>query len=184
MINGRRQWSQDGYIKAYRFAAQAHLGQTVPGTNLPYIMHLSFVSMEVIAALNAEAAHDEDLAVQCALLHDVIEDTEVTYDQVRAEFGTQIADGVLALTKDVTLPKHLQIDDSLCRIKQQPHEVWMVKLADRISNLQPPPAYWTLERIAGYREEAGGIYEALQEASPLLEARLLGKMEEYKAFLG
>lgn len=184
MMDMRRHWSQDGYVRAYRFAAQAHLGQTVPGTDLLYIMHLSFVSMEVMAALSVEEGHDEDLAVQCALLHDVIEDTEVTYKQVAAGFGQPVADGVLALTKDVTLPKHRQMEDSLGRIQQRPYEVWMVKLADRIANLQPPPAYWTLERIAGYREEAGRIYEALQEASPLLAARLLGKMEEYKAFLG
>ena len=65
-------WSQDQYIKAYQFAALAHWGQFVPGTDIAYIMHLSFVSMEVIAALRTEQGHDEDLAVQCALLHDVI----------------------------------------------------------------------------------------------------------------
>jgi (p)ppGpp synthase/HD superfamily hydrolase len=51
-------------------------------------MHLSFVSMEVIAALNAESGHDGNLAVQCALLHDAIEDSaSITYDDVAKEFG-------------------------------------------------------------------------------------------------
>lgn len=57
-------WSQESYIKAYIFAAHAHQGQKFPGTNIPYIMHLSFVSMEIIAALNAEKEHDGDLAIQ------------------------------------------------------------------------------------------------------------------------
>jgi (p)ppGpp synthase/HD superfamily hydrolase len=68
-------WSQETYAKAYRFAAEAHNGQLFPGTELPYIMHVSFVSMEVIAALAQEPELDGNLAVQCALLHDVIEDT-------------------------------------------------------------------------------------------------------------
>jgi hypothetical protein len=45
-------WSQESYIKALKKAAHAHQGQKFPGTNIPYIMHLSFVSMEVIAALS------------------------------------------------------------------------------------------------------------------------------------
>jgi (p)ppGpp synthase/HD superfamily hydrolase len=176
-------WSQDDYARAYRFAAQAHQGQTVPGTDLPYIMHLSFVSMEVIAALGAEPGRDGNLAVQCALLHDVIEDTDVTFDQVEAAFGNAVAQGVLALSKDETLEKSRQMQDSLRRIQQQPREVWMVKLADRISNLAPPPYYWTKEKIARYREEATEIYDALHSASRFLAARLLDKIEAYKAYL-
>ncbi len=64
MINN---WSQDTYIKAYRFAALAHHGQKIPGTEIPYIQHLSFVSMEIIAALNVEKEHDGNLAIQCAI---------------------------------------------------------------------------------------------------------------------
>ena len=176
-------WSQDTYLRTYRFAAQAHRGQRVPGTRLPYIMHLSFVSMEVIAALAADPGRDGDLAVQCALLHDVVEDTQVTYAQVKAEFGEKVALGVLALTKDAALDKPLQMPDSLRRIRQQPYEVWMVKLGDRISNLAPPPYYWTKDKIACYREEALEIHAALHPASELLARRLLEKIEAYRAYL-
>jgi (p)ppGpp synthase/HD superfamily hydrolase len=177
-------WSQDDYVKAYRFAAQAHHGQTMPGTNWPYIMHLSLVSMEVMAALHVERGSDGNLAVQCALLHDVIEDTDVTYEQITAEFGEKVAQGVLALSKDETMDKSRQMQDSLKRIQQQPGEVWMVKLADRISNLAPPPYYWTKDRIARYREEAIEIYNALYSASELLAARLEEKIKAYKVYLG
>jgi (p)ppGpp synthase/HD superfamily hydrolase len=93
-------WSQDAYIRAYRFAAEAHNSQFVPGTTLPYIMHVSYVAMEITAALSVEQVNNPDLAVQCALLHDTIEDTKATYDDVRKRFGTDVADGVLALSKD------------------------------------------------------------------------------------
>ncbi|NJL64535.1 MAG: bifunctional (p)ppGpp synthetase/guanosine-3',5'-bis(diphosphate) 3'-pyrophosphohydrolase [Methylacidiphilales bacterium] len=172
-------WSQESYIKAYKFGAHAHQGQKFPGTNISYIMHLSFVSMEIIAALNIETKRDGNLALQCAILHDTIEDTDTTFEQLENKFGTKVANGVLALSKDNSLDKHEQMSDSLRRIKEQPQEIWMVKLADRITNLQAPPDYWKEDKIVRYREEAIVIYEALKDASPFLAARLAGKIDDY-----
>ena len=178
-----RNWSQDEYVRAYRFAAEAHLGQTVPGSELPYVAHVTLVSMEVIAALEVESGRDGNLAVQCALLHDVIEDTAVPYEGLLSAFGEPVADGVLALSKDESLDRSLQMRDSLTRIRQQPREIWMVKLADRVSNLEPPPHYWTKTKIAQYRQEAMEIHDALYPASDALATRLLDKIERYKAYL-
>jgi (p)ppGpp synthase/HD superfamily hydrolase len=175
-------WSPNAYTAACRFAAKAHRGQTYPATDLPYLMHLSFVAMEVMAALTVEPGHDGDLAVQCALLHDTIEDTNITYEQVAQAFGTPVAQGVLALSKNPRFAKAEKMQDSLERIRQQPHEVWMVKLADRIANLSAPPAYWTQEKIVAYRIEAIEIHRALQTASPYLSARLLSRIETYRQY--
>ncbi len=173
-------WLQESYLEAYHFAAIAHNFQGFPGTDLPYIMHINFVSMEVIAALNYEKDRDGDLAVQCALLHDVIEDTEVEYDDVRDRFGENVANGVLALTKNARLKKEDRMSDSLQRIKKQSYDIWMVKLADRITNLAPPPHYWSKDKIAQYREEAIEIHNALNEASEYLSRRLIQKIGEYE----
>ncbi len=178
-----KSWRQDDYIKAYRFAAHAHNRQKFPGTDLPYIMHVSFVAMEIIAALQSNDGYDANLAVQCALLHDVIEDTRTTYEQVEGTFGKPVADGVLALSKNKKLEKSTQMEDSLRRIKQQPREVWMVKLADRITNLQRPPWFWPKAKIKDYGEEALVIYSALGEANEALAQRLLLKIEDYKAYI-
>ncbi len=175
-------WSQDAYTTAYRFAAEAHRGQTYPGTDLPYLMHLSFVAMEVMAALTVEPGHDGTLAVQCALLHDTIEDTDVTHEQVVQAFGTSVARSVLALSKDPSVARSAQMQDSLDRIRQQSFEVWMVKLADRISNLSAPPAYWTRDKVVTYRDEALEIHRALHTASPYLGARLLSRIETYRQY--
>jgi (p)ppGpp synthase/HD superfamily hydrolase len=172
-------WSQESYIKALLFAANAHNRQKVPGTELPYLTHLTMVSMEVTAALAVEDGLDGNLAIQCALLHDVLEDTDVAYDALKEIFGESVAKGVLALTKNDNLPKHEKMADSLTRIQQQPREVWMVKLADRISNLQPPPKHWTVEKMQSYQQEACQIYEALHTASPFLAIRLQQKIEGY-----
>ena len=177
-------WSQETYIRAYRFAAEAHLGQKYPGTELPYLLHVGLVCMEILAALYVERECDGDLALQCALLHDTIEDTAVTYEQVRDEFGLAVADGVLALTKNETLEKSLQMGDSLRRIQAQPREIGMVKLADRITNLQQPPRYWMADKIARYHREAQQIYDALHATGPFLAARLAQKIADYQQFAG
>ena len=175
-------WSQDLYIKAYNYAAKNHLYQFVPGTWLPYIVHLSLVSMEIMAALSTGIKINGDLAVQCALLHDILEDTPRTYDQVKDMFGADVAGGVQALTKDSKVPKDDQMKDSLNRIKNQPKEIWMVKMADRITNLQPPPSHWNNEKIKKYRNEANQIYNSLKDADEYLALRLKNKIEVYESF--
>ena len=70
-------WNQEKYIKAWNFASIVHNGQTLPGTDLPYINHIGNVAMEAMAAIaNDTRINNPDLLVQCALLHDVIEDTK------------------------------------------------------------------------------------------------------------
>ena len=172
-------WNRELYIKACRFAAEAHRGQLVPGSDLPYLLHLNLVSMEILAALSAESGSDGNLAIQCALLHDTIEDTDTTYKQIESIFGVRVADGVAALSKNPALEKSKRLLDSLERIKLQPIEIWMVKLADRITNLQTPPRHWTTEKISQYREEAIEIYTHLQAASPFLALRLVEKIQNY-----
>ncbi len=173
-------WTPDVYTKAWNFATDAHQGQKVPGTEQPYINHLGNVAMEVMRAIAVTpTVQQPDLAVQCALLHDTIEDTAVTYEVVAAEFGSEVAAGVLALSKDPALPKEKQMTDSLARIRQQPYEVWMVKLADRISNLQQPPRHWRPEKIRRYRAEAEMILETLGEANECLARRLEEKIVAY-----
>lgn len=179
----RQKWTQETYSNTYRFAAAAHGDQRVPGTSISYIMHLSFVSMEVIAALPHHPDADGELAVQCAILHDVAEDTAVTSDDIRQRFGAAVASGVSALTKDKMLPtKREQMEDSLARIQQQPQEIWMVKLADRITNLAPPPHHWSKEKIRAYRREAIVIHDLLQPASQYLAARLKQKIDAYRHY--
>ena len=182
-------WSQDRFTQAWDFATLAHHGQSYatpdPNVRMDYINHVGAVAMELMWALAAaDTEHDPDLALQCALLHDVLEDTPRTYAEVQAVFGTAVADGVQALTKNFELPKADQMADSLARIRQQPPAVWMVKLADRINNLSEPPAHWTDERKRAYQAEAQVIHDQLHTAHPLLAARLRERIAAYGRWLG
>ncbi len=176
-------WNQDHYIEALNFASDAHRGQLVPGSQRPYDIHLAKVAMEVIAALAHTPTADGDFAVQCALLHDSLEDTAMTYAELSAAFGSAVANGVQALTKDATLPKDQKMADSLARILQQPKEVALVKLADRITNMAQPPNHWPNEKRIAYRQEAKVILQQLGHANDYLAARLAAKIDAYSAWI-
>lgn len=171
--------SQDTWLDAWRFAAEAHREQLWPGTDLPYLTHLGMVAMELLQAHALHPVGDLRLAHCCAILHDVVEDQGLSHAELAARYGLAVADGVLALSKDPSQPKPLAMADSLRRIQAQPKEVWCVKLADRISNLQGPPPHWSPEKVAAYRVEAQVILDALGEAHPVLAARLAQKIAVY-----
>jgi (p)ppGpp synthase/HD superfamily hydrolase len=172
-------FSRDLYMRAWHFAAARHIGQTVTSSDLPYVTHVGAVAMEVLATLALEDFADPDLAVACALLHDTVEDTETTADDIEREFGAAVAAGVVALSKNDALPKEERMADSLRRILGQPREVWLVKLADRTVNMEPAPASWPAEKRRTYQAQASEILEALGSASPSLAARLRAKIARY-----
>lgn len=175
-------WNQDLFKRTLDFAAKVHGPQQVPGSGAPYVVHLVKVATEVLRA--ADGSFEVDLAMQCALLHDCVEDAGVKVEALQVEFGARVANGVLALTKDDALPKAERMADSLRRIRAQPREVWVVKLADRITNLEPAPAHWTAEKRVAYRAEAQVICDALGEAHEGLAARLREKIASYGVTVG
>lgn len=170
-------WNQDLFKRTLDFAAKAHGKQLVTGSEVPYVVHLVKVATEVLRV--ADGSFDVDLAMQCALLHDSVEDAGVSVEALRVAFGPAVADGVSALTKNEALPKAEQMADSLRRIRSQPREVWLVKLADRITNLEPAPAHWSAEKRVKYRAEAQEIFSALSSAHAALAQRLAEKIAGY-----
>jgi (p)ppGpp synthase/HD superfamily hydrolase len=155
-----------------------HNGQLYPGSDLPYVIHIAEVVFSLQAGLDADPDLDADLAVVSAILHDTVEDTGASYEVILEAFGKEAADGVLALSKTKGLTKSEAMTDSLKRIREQPKEIWAVKLADRITNLCPelPLHHWTKEKCLAYAEEGGAILAALGEASPVLAAILADRI--------
>jgi (p)ppGpp synthase/HD superfamily hydrolase len=177
--------TQEIYQKAMKFAGEAHSNQLVPGTKANYLLHISNVTMEVILAHKHAETFDLNLAIQIAILHDSIEDTDITYEIIALEFGKDVADGVLALTKDNTLTtKAAKMQDSLNRIKNCSHvECAIVKLADRITNLQKPPVSWDTQKKVKYAQEAQLINAELASSNEYLNNRLAHKIEAYQKWL-
>ncbi|MFW0739140.1 hypothetical protein [Flavobacterium sp. T12S277] len=81
------------YQRTIKFAAKKHAdqNQVIPGTNLPYVVHLSNVTMEILLASQNTTTFNTAFAIQTALLHDILEDTQTTFEELVTEFDEEIA---------------------------------------------------------------------------------------------
>ena len=173
----------DAYNAALAFAAVKHKGQKVPGTSYPYLVHVVNVAMEILVAAGNTPDFDTQYAVTLALMHDSMEDTEASYKEIKEQFGEKVAEGVLALTKFSNLEKKYQMKDSIQRIKLLGKEVWAVKLADRITNLDAPALGWDEKKRKKYKEGAENILHELGEANQYLATRLQQKIDAYQKYV-
>ena len=158
-------------LKAAEFAAEKHRHQRRKDAHAsPYINHPI-----ALAKLLANEGGVSDVEVLCAaLLHDTIEDTETTAEELRALFGDAITDIVLEVTDDKLLSKE---DRKRLQIEHAPHashQAKLVKLADKICNLRDiisaPPAKWSLERKQEYFDWAARVVAGARDAHPGLAA--------------
>lgn len=175
--------TQEIYQETIKFAGEKHKNQKVPGTESNYLLHISNVAMEIILAHKEKDDFDVNYAVQLALLHDTLEDTNTEFIELEEKFGKKVALGVQALTKNTNLSsKKERMTDSLNRINKLEKEVGAVKLADRITNLQEPPKHWDKDKILNYLNEAKLINEKLKNKNEYLKNRLESKISEYKKY--
>lgn len=173
--------TQELYQEAMKYAGEKHSEQKVPGTNANYLLHISNVAMEVLMAYNFAPDFDINFAIQTAILHDVMEDTDTHFDEIKDKFGKPIAEAVWALTKDEKLTsKAKRMADSLNRINKLQKEVGLVKIADRITNLQNPPPHWSNDKTLNYCEEAKLISKELSGKNDYLNKRLESKISAYE----
>ncbi len=172
-------WDNKVVQKALFFATKAHEGQTMKQpTGTPYSAHVVGVLLNVVNFCCKDKL-DWNFVCCCALLHDTLEDTQTTYEQLANLFGKKVADGVLALTKNEQLPYEKQMPDSIERIKKQPREIAVVKLADRLFNIRDRVPSWTKQKQDFYIEEAKLIYENLKYANENLANALEKAIGEY-----
>ena len=180
-------WSIEELQEVWQLAARLHKGQEYggqkEGEKVEYLNHIGSVTFEILNAVNNEKGMNADLAIKCAILHDSVEDTEQSFEGVKELFGPQVANGVMALTKNEKLEnKEEMMLDSLKRIKKQPKEIWAVKMADRICNLYAPPFYWDNEKKIKYQKEAKLIQKELKAGNQYLAERLEKKIKDYTEY--
>ncbi len=108
-----------------------------------------------------------------AILHDTVEDTETTGDELVRLFGAAVAGVVLEVTDDKSLPKAERKRLQVVRAPKSSREAKLVKLADKICNLRDvagsPPAHWPLERRQAYFEWAKDVIAGLRGTHEKLE---------------
>lgn len=158
-------------LEAAQFAAEAHAGQRRKGAaQEPYLNHLIEVAHLLSAATGGE---DVDL-VMAGLLHDTVEDVNVTAAELEALFGADVAGLVLEATDDKSLPKE---ERKRLQVENAPHKsnrAKQLKIADKISNLRAvlssPPADWSEQRKRDYFLWAKQVVDGCRGVNARLEA--------------
>ena len=122
--------------RAIVFAVRAHAGTERRGKGFPYIVH-PMEAVEIVATMT----RDQEL-LAAAVLHDTVEDTDVTIEQIRAEFGDRVA--ALVASESDTMQEgvseedswHARKQDAIDRLSVASREVKMVALGDKLSNMR------------------------------------------------
>jgi len=158
-------------LAAAQFAAEKHAGQKRKGAaQEPYVNHVIEVARLVA---DSSSTLDTELIMAC-FLHDVVEDTEVTPQEVALRFGSDVASLVAEVTDDKSLPREARKALQITSAPKKSLRAQALKLADKISNLRSilasPPADWTLERRRQYFDWARQVIDGLSSPNPLLKA--------------
>jgi len=166
---------------AAKFASDKHASQKRKGAAAePYINHLIEVA-ELIAGSSEQL--DTNL-VMAGLLHDTVEDTDTTDDELERIFGSDIAALVAEVTDDKSLPKEARKEKQVASAPHKSVRAQVIKLADKISNLRSvlasPPATWSADRKREYFAWARRVVDALSAPNQVLKAEFDKTYAQFK----
>ena len=162
-------------LKAAHFAAEKHRDQRRKDKHAsPYIIH----PISVALAITQIGGVDDPEILAAALLHDTLEDTETTPEELEAEFGKKVCEYVLDVSDDKTLPKDERKRRQIEHAKKISKGAALIKLGDKISNvtdvINSPPEDWDINRRKEYLDWA----EKVIENCPKVNDRMENKFQE------
>jgi guanosine-3',5'-bis(diphosphate) 3'-pyrophosphohydrolase len=172
-------------IKALRFSAEKHRNQRRKDVaESPYINH----PIEVMQLLWDVGGVRDVNVLLAALLHDTIEDTQTSPEEIRGQFGEEVLSLVLEVTDDKSLPKaerkRLQVEDAASHSTGAK----LIKLADKACNVhdlvRSPPKDWSLDRRREYLDWTEQVVTGLRGTNPALEAYYERELISGKMLLG
>jgi guanosine-3',5'-bis(diphosphate) 3'-pyrophosphohydrolase len=158
-------------LEAAAFAAEKHRNQRRKDEEAsPYINHPI-----QLAYILVQAGIEDPVVLAAALLHDTIEDTNTTLDELEIVFGYEIANIVAECSDDKRLPKLERTKAQIEHAAGISPKAKLVKLADKIGNVSDingaPPAGWSLERKREYFDWARQVVDRIRGTHAELESR-------------
>jgi GTP diphosphokinase / guanosine-3',5'-bis(diphosphate) 3'-diphosphatase len=157
-------------LRAAMFAAEKHRTQRRKDIDTPFINHPL-----QLAYILVQADIEDPVVLAAALLHDTIEDTNTTQDELEIVFGHEIANIVSECTDDKSLGKLERKQAQIDHAAKISPKAKLVKLADKIANVSDidgaPPAGWSLERKREYFDWAKKVVDQIRGTNAVLEAR-------------
>jgi len=172
-------------LAAAVFSAERHRDQRRKGVReTPYINHPLEVSERIV---RVGGVHDVEVLV-AAILHDTIEDTETTAEEIERQFGPAVAHLVLEVTDDRSLT---WMERKRLEIEHAPHlspRAKLIKLSDKISNIADtesnPPSAWSRQRQREYLDFAERIALGCRGANAALDAEFTRVLARARAHIG
>ena len=159
-------------VRAAAFAAEQHRGQRRMGSGDPYVNH----PLSVARRLVETGGVDDAITLAAAMLHDVVEDTNASVDDVAARFGTEVASIVAQVSDDQELDKVERKREQIRQVGDLSPRAKLVKLADKLDNLtdlaHTRPPHWDEHRVRGYFVWSHAVVTELRGTNPALEAAL------------
>ncbi len=156
--------TSDLIYKALKYAEKKHQGQKRKGSGADYITHPILVSY--LVAKHKPSSKALELLICAAVLHDTVEDTNTTYEEILARFGMQVTSLVFELTSD---PKAVATEGKAPYLKRKlpglSNYGLFLKLCDRLGNLLDKPSSKTIQ-------ETREVLEHLQAARKLTRSQL------------
>ncbi len=167
-------------LAAVAFAAEKHKSQTkIDGQKTPYIIHPIEVAGFVMSVGHV---YSKDVLV-AALLHDVMDDTGTTYEEISSLFGKPVSSYVQEMTSKKDLPLKEQKKEQIMKAFHQTPNVAIIKLSDKLSNLgtlsKNPPSSWSRDRIDRYFQWAQSVIENLPDSNLLLKKEVKQVISDY-----
>lgn len=158
-------------VRALSFAADKHRDQRRKDDRAtPYINH----PIALLRVLCDEAGVTDPKVLCAALLHDTLEDTDTSAEELEAHFGAAVCAIVVEVSDDKGLPKAERKRRQIEHAASVSREAKLVKLADKICNLRDvhrsPPVTWDLQRRRDYFDWASAVVEGMRGTHPSLEA--------------
>jgi len=158
-------------FKALSVAAEKHRDQRRKNLEAsPYINHPIALANVLY---NEGGVADVDV-ICAAILHDTIEDTDMSANELESLFGKTICQLVIEVTDDKSLPKDVRKDHQITHARQSSHKAKLVKLADKICNLRDlaefPPVGWTIDRRRKYFIWARSVVDQIRGTHEILES--------------
>jgi len=178
--NGISDKDIDKILNAVTYSAQCHQMQTRKNAKkTPYVSHPMTVAETV---LTVGKVRDADVII-AALLHDTIDDTQATYEDIRSRFGSKVENIVRELTEDKTLSSAKRKKLQIIQAPNKSTGAAIICLSDQIFNLnnllQDPPIDWTRERIDQYFQWVQSVVNHLPEANAPLKDEVNKIIKDY-----
>lgn len=157
-------------LRATVFAAEKHRSQRRKDREAsPYINH----PIAVATVLVTTGAVTDPVCLAAALLHDTLEDTRTTPDELESAFDADVRSLVEEVTDDKSLPKHVRKDRQVEYAPRSSHGAKLIKLADKICNVRDvtdtPPADWSIERRLEYLDWTERVIAGCRGTNATLE---------------